>query len=521
MSQGSEQRRAGDEVVSRKRAALANTAFSGLQTIVAVVNGLVLVPVYLQYLDPAEYGTWLATGNVLGWLTIIDPGVGDLARQRVAMLYGARRWDEACSVIWTGGVIVALMSIGMAALASMTAQPLVSVLDLSDPRLADDAAKALAIAGYGAALAFFGAYLSGVIQSLQRTIWIGIVVVVGSVILPVVRLVMLANGSGMEALAWGMVAQGVFVAGASVVLLASRIRAIGLGFRFGFSQLGPLLNLTLFTSLQRIASIAAINMRGILVTRYLGAETNFMCEVTRAPIEFARVFLDKPISAFTPAFAHLKGAGAIQQISEYLLRFASISLAALALCIAGYVSLNGAFVELWLGPGYYLGDSLNALIAIGVGIAVIMNLARGFLYAMGEIQHVSVVISLLAIGGVVSEYVGLRVLGLAGLLGGPILLTTVFCFVGFPIRVVRNYLSPVARSQLLWHVVCPVAFAGGVAGISGLFLQRLTGAPSWGKLAMIAVFESGVFTLLSVLSSPLLRREWIAVQAWVRHRVWG
>jgi O-antigen/teichoic acid export membrane protein len=492
---------------SRKRAAAANTLFGGLQTIVAIINGMVLVPIYLHYLSPTEYGTWLATGNVLAWLTIIDPGVGDLARQRIAMFYGARRWDDACSVIWTGGLIVTGMAVAIAILAQVLAGPLIDLLCLDDAGLKMAARKTLSIAGLGTALLFFAAFVGGVIQSLQRTVGIGIVALVGTMILPITRLLLLQGGHGIESLAWGMVAHGLFVTAVSLVLLAWRIASIGQGFHFGTAQFCSVLGLSAFTSLQRVASVASTNLRGVFITRLLGPETTVVFEMSRAPLDYARTFLDKPMSGFTPAFAHLKGEGDTTKIETYTMRFVGVFIATLALCLAGFISLNQAFVSLWLGEKFFIGSGLNALLAVAFALAVIVNAARGFLYAMGEIKHVSVVIVLLSAATVTAQYIGLRSMGLPGLLALPITLNLGFSLFGFPKRVVTNYVGGVKGRQLLKGVLLPACLAGVTASAVGAALLRVVPAVGWLTLSVTILLETGVYTGIVLATSSILRAE--------------
>lgn len=493
---------------SRKAGAISNTVFSALTTIVAIVNGIVLVPLYLTFIDAEQYGVWLATGNVLAWLTIIDPGVGDLARQQVSMLYGARRWHDACSVIWSGGLIVAGMAVAIAMLAQLYANDLVGFLRLSNPDLEASAARSMAIAGIGSGLLFYSAFVGGVIQSLQRTFWVGWVMLVGTAMLPLTRLLFLWKGMGLEGFAWGMVVQGVFVAAGSTAILLHRLAGMDEPFRFDFSQFRSLLSLSGYTSLQRIAALVGDNVRGVLVTRYIGAETNAAFEMTRAPLDMVRTFLDKPMSSFTPAFAHLKGEGAMAKISEYAVRFIAIFIGSLALCVAGYITLNGAFIELWLGKKMFLGDGLNVLLAVSFALGVVINFARGFLYSMGDIKHVSLVVIVHAFTTVAAQCVGLRFVGgLGGLVLLPIFVNVGFCLLGFPQKIARSYLGRAASVRLLAEAVVPAAIAAAAAGAAGIAVLGVISDHGWLGLVAAAVVETAVYVAVVVFASPLFRHE--------------
>ena len=75
------------------RLTLVNIAFQYAQTCLLIVNGIVLTPLYLACIPERTFGAWLATGNIVAWLTLIDPGINQVVQQRVAAAHA--REDRA------------------------------------------------------------------------------------------------------------------------------------------------------------------------------------------------------------------------------------------------------------------------------------------------------------------------------------------------------------------------------------------------------------------------------------------
>jgi len=75
--------------------------------IMALSSGAALftVPVSVSHIPLDLYGAWLASGNILAWATMIDPGFGMLTQQQVAVTYGAGNLNSAGKII-TGGVLL-------------------------------------------------------------------------------------------------------------------------------------------------------------------------------------------------------------------------------------------------------------------------------------------------------------------------------------------------------------------------------------------------------------------------------
>src|SRR4051812_2789500 len=61
-----------DARIGRVRATLVAVVFNYLLAVVSIVKQLVLVPFYLHFIDFKTYSSWLATGNVLALLGIVE-----------------------------------------------------------------------------------------------------------------------------------------------------------------------------------------------------------------------------------------------------------------------------------------------------------------------------------------------------------------------------------------------------------------------------------------------------------------
>ena len=52
-----------------------NLFFQYTSIVLTVIWSIVLVPLYLKFIPLDIYGAWLATGNIVAWLSIMDPGL--------------------------------------------------------------------------------------------------------------------------------------------------------------------------------------------------------------------------------------------------------------------------------------------------------------------------------------------------------------------------------------------------------------------------------------------------------------
>src|SRR5258706_9762438 len=67
----------------RRRAATYQLLSAYATTLLNILNGLVLVPVYFHYFALPTYGSWLACQNVVTWLGIFELGFNLVFAQRL------------------------------------------------------------------------------------------------------------------------------------------------------------------------------------------------------------------------------------------------------------------------------------------------------------------------------------------------------------------------------------------------------------------------------------------------------
>ena len=94
-------------VAKRKQAVIWHIAGGWLSNLIHIIQGLLLIPLYLHYLGDRLYGFWLATGGVLAWISMLDLGASAVTLQRCAAAYGRKDLATVTSYFWHGVVVTA------------------------------------------------------------------------------------------------------------------------------------------------------------------------------------------------------------------------------------------------------------------------------------------------------------------------------------------------------------------------------------------------------------------------------
>lgn len=69
---------------NRSGKALVNIIISFLVKIVSVASTLLIVPMTIEYVNPTQYGIWMALSSIIGWIAFLDLGLGNGFRNKFA-----------------------------------------------------------------------------------------------------------------------------------------------------------------------------------------------------------------------------------------------------------------------------------------------------------------------------------------------------------------------------------------------------------------------------------------------------
>jgi len=371
---------------SRRSIAKWNLFFHYSSTIIGIINGLAIVPFYLKFIDHALFGAWLATGNVLVWLTIVEPGVGDVLQQRVSAAIGGNENENAGKFILSGILISLCISLLVLIGGSFVSIFIPDILNLSNSIDTKMLLDAFLITVIGTSFSMLSYAFVGSNQGLQSSLGIGIIYLISSIIGIILNVYLLFNGYGLLSIAYAtLIRNGVLCIG-NIIYLFYRIKFQNIHLSFSkvfFFDFSKLFSYTFFS---KISTTVVGNVDLILVARFVSPEMVTMLELTRRPIKILQGFTDRVSVAFMAPLSNLKGEGNYTRIKEIFIRFINVYVVASGFMIFGFVSLNEHLLKVWTGSNVFIGNPLNILLCITLFISSLVYNFSNFTYALGDIK---------------------------------------------------------------------------------------------------------------------------------------
>ncbi len=494
-------------VARRRVATLVNLAFQYSSLVLAVLQGIVLVPMYLRHIPLGLYGGWLATGNILMWIDLVDPGLSDIVRQRIAVAYGRKDAPAIAAVLGTGVFLSVLMSL-LTLLALPAASAVTRFVRVSGPdALVLTHSFEIGVVGTAFTLASYG--VAAAILGLQLSVTAGVVYTVATLAGISTTVVLLLLGVGLPSIPLGMLLRSfVMFAGNGGRLAFWCAKHLSVRPKVSRAEIRAVLGLSVFTFGSRLGSTLIDRMDAVLTTRYLGPSYTVILVLTNRAFESARSAIVAVPTAFMGGISHLVGEGHRAHAADVVDRLVRSSSWFAAVALSSVLALNGVFVGLLVGGRFDGGVSVTAARALSASLTVFSAVLTRVIYSLGGIQQSSGA-SLLEAG--IKLPLQLFLVRRIGLIGMPVAATVGSLLVTgwyFPSVAAKLLGEPRSRQVRQWgmHIVRMLGF-GVLAVILRLALSRTVHPWHWATFALAAVLTGASLSLLALALDGILREQ--------------
>ena len=353
-----------------------NAAASYFNFIVVAVAGIIVSPMLAGALGAAAFGVWKSCQKAMDFATVADGRASQALKWIIAYRSGEtdenglRRSIGASVTVW---VILLPVLTSIAALIAYVVPNILSGVPESEIHTAHLVA---AILGLNVVLTALLSIPDSVLVGTNQGYRSMVVTTFALVCVNVAMVVAVQHGWGVASLAVLTVAGAVI--NAAITFVVARRHVSWLGIRrpargdvrrfVGFSgwvmtwsfvtKIYLATELLLFGSLVGVTAAAHFTFTNYVLTFGLSA-----CLMTG--------------SAFMPQLGRALGAAKSDSAQHSIRDAREVTLALAVVCAGMVLAVNGTFVDVWIGPSYYLGDSVNALMTLAfLQLALIRNEAQ-------------------------------------------------------------------------------------------------------------------------------------------------
>lgn len=473
-----------------------------------IINSVILLPLYLKRIDSSTLGLWLATGNILAWMTLADPGVGDVLQQKIAQLRGQKEYIKIGLTIGSG-LIASVCILVISVIAGFIFYFLAGSIIDKDVSAYDGLQAALLISVIATGMSLVSFSLSGINQGLHNSGPVAIGSLTGNFLFLFANLSLLFLDFGVISIAVANLCRALYInafnfSALKIALTREKIKVI-----FRIRHFKNFIKIFSFTSLSRIIGGLSASMDMIVLARFIAPSMVTVFEINKRPIQMTQSLIGRHSVALMPLVSHAKGTGDQEGIKNLISTQFKYYVYA-AIFIAIFFSLNyDSLITAWTGKGKYAGDQIVFLLIANFFFGLISYFMANMGYALGDIKVNSFINIIKGIIVAVLFYLVTSAYGIVGLL--VVMLTANICidFIFFTYRLHRlGYLNRMylRRALGLWAIIAPSA---AVAGWTlSYFFNIILPADLHVTRVLLNGFSFTVFfTALVLLFDPGLRNE--------------
>jgi O-antigen/teichoic acid export membrane protein len=357
--------------------------------VLLAVQGIVLVPIYLHYIDARLYGAWLATGSIVAVLGMLDFGFFSVIVQKTATIAGGNDYRRLGELIGTSLVITFIIGLLPVLAASLLYTRVPAWINLEGPE-ARQIANAVLIAGATTSMMLLSYGFGALFLGLQRVGVLSIQFVLSSAIGIIATLVFLSIGWGVLSIPSGLLVQSFLLSFGHGVYLWWWIRGNlpPKSLKYRNLMFVDLFRPSIWVFVGRLSNTAATQSDNLIVAAMIDPRLTIILALTRKSSDIISTIASRISSAFMSSLAHLSGGGELNIVRsrQFMLIIMKISLIVGIFGLGGIFLLNEVFIRLWVGQEFYGGALLTGFICVSSFVIVLNSCLYNNIFARGEIR---------------------------------------------------------------------------------------------------------------------------------------
>ena len=368
---------------SRTYASIVNLFFNYANASFAIINGLVLVPLYLTYFPVGTYGSYLSSGNIVSMLGLLEGGMAFVLTQKLASSYAKKDIDGFSKTLGSGlfisvSIVFVLFIIGLAIF------PFISQWVKAEPNQYKNIQYAFLYSAIGAGLNIMFHNISAVFQAMLKVSLSGYINLISIFFGITMTLLGLHFGLGVVAIPIGILVRG-FVGVSILIFALIRILKREKLMKIQITQLdcSKLIKSVLPMFGGGVAKSLVSNSQLLIITNFISPTSSAVFFITGRIYQVCDSFLAPVGSSIFSSISQIVGEGNKDVLKKNIINiffiFNAFSLSILSLSFI----VNSSFVSLLLGADKYGGNMLSLLLCVNMLFYTRFNFLSVNLYALG------------------------------------------------------------------------------------------------------------------------------------------
>lgn len=345
-----------------------------------IISGLFFVPLYFKYIGISTYGSWLASGNILSMISIVEGGVTIVMAQKLAVFFAEGRKKEFAICAASGIFLVALLALVVTIFAVVLCT-WVPIWVKGNPIDYHGLKWAFVFAGLGSSFSILNAIVLSITRAWHANEVPSVVGLLSSFFsLFVIYILISYFKLGVISLGFGFLLRGFLTfVGNTAFVISCWPKFCGMALVFQAQNVKDLIRQSTPLFGTSLLGVFLNNSRELLVTLLVGPSSASIMAITSKLFSFLGLLINPVCASFYAAVSSISS-----KKEDFLFWVSKITggyylLSSFLFGIA--IAINGWFVDFWVGPDKFGGLVLSVLFALSAWLTAKCNLSIMFLNA--------------------------------------------------------------------------------------------------------------------------------------------
>ena len=372
--------------MSKYKASIFNYLFNSINAIVMIVNGIIMVPIYFKFMSVPTYGAWLATGNVVAMLGLLESGLSGVITQKMAVTLVAN--DKAkFSRLAGANIYTALIMAITLFLLGLSISPFIAIWVNAEETIQQSITIAFIVSLASAAISLVVSLFGAFPQVWQETKIVGLIATLVNIIAIIALVIFLYAGFGVVSLALAYLTRSLLnlIGQGSWILMKWKKLKLSKP-TFSLIVIKELIRDCFYPFLSRTSGVIMGNSQSFIIAMFISPTLAAVYDITSKIAVVACNFVGMVNGSFFGLFSLTFASKSQIEINNLIKSVSTFFITVLFSALLYSIVFTKPIVHMWVGLDKYGGDFLLVFIVIALLITQLKQYFNNLLYTGGMIN---------------------------------------------------------------------------------------------------------------------------------------
>lgn len=374
-------------MMGKYQASLNNFFFNSLNNVIVIIYGILLIPLYFKFMSLSTYGAWLASGNIVTMLGMVESGMASVVTQKMAFFLAKNDKEaflkQAGANILSAGIFGAIIL-----LSGISISPFIANWINVDSEDGRAITLAFIISTVATSIGVISSLLGAFPQVWQETKTVGFMSTITGVIGIVITISSLFLGLGVVSLALGILARALihfcYITWIDIKIWNHKNLPKPV---FSKEMFFSLTKACMYPFFSKLSTLLMNNSQNLIIATFMNPSVTAIYDLTNKICSCAANFVNVTNGSFFALFSLSYGSNSKENFNNVFNKVSFFFLLLLVSVVIYSFCFTEFFVSYWVGMDKFGGIILLLLLVLHTMFTQLKFFANNIMYSGGLVDN--------------------------------------------------------------------------------------------------------------------------------------